>query len=93
MSKQKQFIFKTIKDLNFYNRNAFKNETTIRPPAHTHNANAESEEISPYDSQKCLIRIKTKHLILLLVHSVEKIHFENKDINLSRHRHFELCLL
>ena len=38
-------------------RNAFKNETTIRPPAHTHNANAESEEISPYDSQRCLIRI------------------------------------
>ena len=36
----------------------FKNETTIRPPAHTHNANAESEEISPYDSQRCLIRIK-----------------------------------
>ena len=38
--------------------NAFKNGTTIRPPAHTHNANAESEEISPYDSQRCLIRIK-----------------------------------
>ena len=77
MSKQKQFIFKTIKDLNFYNRNAFKNETTIRPPAHTHNANAESEEISPYDSQRCMIRIK-EHLILLLVHSVGKIHFESR---------------
>ena len=33
-----------------------ENETTIRPPAHTHNANAESEEISPYDSQRCLLR-------------------------------------
>ena len=47
-----------------------ENETTIRPPA-THNANAESEEISPYDSQTCLIR---KILfILLLVHSAENI--------------------
>ena len=68
----------------------FKNETTIRPPAHTHNANAESEEISPYDSQRCLIRIKKKHLILLLVHNVGKHHFESKDINLRQHRHFAL---
>ena len=54
------FIFKIkIDEYFFLNsiRNAFKNETTIRPPAHTHNANAESEEISPYDSQRCLIRI------------------------------------
>ena len=66
------FIFKNQNRGIFLNsiRNAFKNETTIRPPAHTHNANAESEEISPYDSQRCLIRIKKKHLILLLVHSV-----------------------
>ena len=51
-----------------------ENETTIRPPAHTHNANAESEEISPYDSQRCLLRKRNKFfLILLLVHSVENI--------------------
>ena len=31
-----------------------------------------------------------EHLILLLVHSVGKIYFENKDINLSQHRHFAL---
>ena len=50
-----------------------ENETTIRPPAHTHNANAESEEISPYDSQRCLVRKIKSFLILFLVHSVENI--------------------
>ena len=64
-----------------------ENETTIRPPAHTHNANAESEEISPYDSQTCLIH--ENHLILLLVHSTEKP-FRKYNINLSQHRHFAL---
>ena len=48
---------------------------------HTHNANAELEEISPYDSQICLLCNKTP-LILLLVHSVQN-HFENTILILA----------
>lgn len=79
MSKKNSLSLKhSTKDFQSQFAMLFKNETTIRPPAHTHNANTGSEEISPYDSQGCLIRIKKKHLILLLVHSVGKIHFESR---------------
>ena len=40
---------------------------------HTHNANAELEEISSYDSQRCLLRKIKSFLILLLVRSAENI--------------------
>ena len=51
------FIFKTtttkeVKDI----RNAFGKWNYHKASRHTHNANAELEEISPYDSQRCLLR-------------------------------------
>ena len=46
------------KDFKFEIRNAFGKWNYHKASPHTHNANAELEEISPYDSQRCLLRKK-----------------------------------
>ena len=42
--------------LNIEIRNAFEKWNYHKTSRHTHNANAELEEISSYDSQTCLLR-------------------------------------
>ena len=42
--------------LNIEIRNAFRKWNYHKASRHTHNAIAELEEISPYDSQTCLLR-------------------------------------